>query len=309
MRKYFRVFLGSGGEHIEKSVRDGFIGVHYGFKESLGPYLAETWSESRELIKPAYMKYNPNKSPVGAGLSCGALWTVAQGMQRGDVLICPDGNGNYFSAEVSGDYKYVASDELPHQRPVTWRTLTFPRASMSEELRKASKATLAVIDVSSFATEIEALTGGANLPTIVSRDESVEDPSAFVMEQHLEEFLVFNWNQTELSKQYDLVKDDEGEVVARQYQCDTGRIDILAVNKNGKEYLVIELKKGRPSDEVVGQILRYMGFVKKELATNGENVRGIIIALESDLRMENALSMVPNIDFYRYKVDFQLIGK
>lgn len=43
-------------------------------------------------------------------------------------------------------------------------------------------------------------------------------------------------------------------------------------------YLVIALKKGRAaSDVVVGQILRYIGFIKNELAVNGESVRGIII--------------------------------
>lgn len=69
---------------------------------------------------------------------------------------------------------------------------------------------------------------------------------------------------------------------------------------------MVELKKGRTSDAVVGQTLRYMGFVKNDLATNGEEVRGAVIALEDDLRLRNALSMVPNIDFYRYKIDFKL---
>jgi restriction system protein len=108
-----------------------------------------------------------------------------------------------------------------------------------------------------------------------------------------------------LAKKYDLVT-DEGEVVAQQYQSDTGPIDILAISKDKKEYLVVELKKGRTSDVVVGQTLRYMGFVKNELAVNGENVRGVIIALEDDLRLRNALSMVPAIDFFRYKIDFKL---
>ena len=97
-------------------------------------------------------------------------------------------------------------------------------------------------------------------------------------------------------------------IVAQQYQSDTGPIDILAISKDKKEYLVVELKKGRTSDVVVGQTLRYMGFVKNELATNGESVRGVVIALEDDLRLRNALSMVTSIDFFRYQVDFKLIG-
>jgi restriction system protein len=286
VRNYYRVFLGSGSIHTETCVENGFIGVNYGFKESLSPYLAETNFESRQKMKPVYFTYNPDQSPVGAGLSCSVLWTVAQGMQRGDVVICPDGKGNYFSAEISGEYRYESNSELPHQRPVIWRPLTFARAAMTEVLKRATAATLTVIDVAPF-----------------------EDLSAFRLEEHLEDFLVKNWAQTDLSKKYDLVTDQKGVVIARQYPCDKGKIDILALSKDKKEFLVVELKKGRGSDEAVGQILRYMGFVKNDLATNGENVRGIIIALDDDPKLNYALSMVPIIDFYRYKVDFELIGK
>ena len=305
MKKYFRVFLGSGGEHIEECVEKGFIGIHYGFETSLTPYLAETWSERRDQIKPIYLRFNPGKSPVGAGLSCGALWTFGKGMQRGDLIFCPDGNGNYFSGEITGDYKYVEHSFFPHQRDVTWQKSTFARSDMSEDLKRSTGATLTIIDVTKFANEIEALTGGQTKQTIFSNDDTVEDPTAFALEKHLEDFLVNNWTQIELSKKYDLVT-DEGVIVAQQYASDTGPIDILAISKDKKEYLVIELKKGRTSDVVVGQTLRYMGFVKNDLAVNGETVRGVVIALEDDLRLRNALSMVPTIDFFRYQIDFKL---
>jgi restriction system protein len=71
--------------------------------------------------------------------------------------------------------------------------------------------------------------------------------------------------------------------------------------------LVVELKKGRASDAVVGQILRYMGFVSEELAEEGQTVRGAIIALEDDQRIRRALAMVPSVAFYRYQVSFKLV--
>jgi hypothetical protein len=46
--------------------------------------------------------------------------------------------------------------------------------------------------------------------------------------------------------------------------------------------VVIELKKGRPSDQVVGQVLRYMGWVKKHLCTNGQAVKGLVICRDHD---------------------------
>ena len=122
---------------------------------------------------------------------------------------------------------------------------------------------------------------------------------------HLEDFLVKNWQQTELGKTYDIYE-DEGELIGQQYMTDTGPIDILAISKDKNELLVVELKKGRASDVVVGQIQRYMGFVLQELATPGQTVQGVIIALEDDIRIRRALAVANNIDFFRYQVSFKL---
>jgi hypothetical protein len=68
---------------------------------------------------------------------------------------------------------------------------------------------------------------------------------------------VKNWVQTGLGKEFDIYE-EEGEPVGQQYITDTGPLDILAVSKDKKRLLVVELKKGRASDVVVGQILRYI---------------------------------------------------
>lgn len=130
----------------------------------------------------------------------------------------------------------------------------------------------------------------------------------FALEKHLEDFLVQNWKHTELGKNYNIFEED-GELVGQQYPTDTGNIDILAISKDKKQLLVVELKKGRISDMVIGQIQRYMGYVKEELAENDQVVKGIIIALEDDLRLRRALSVTQNIEFYTYKIDFKLIRR
>ena len=104
---------------------------------------------------------------------------------------------------------------------------------------------------------------------------------------------------------YDIYEDEE--VLGKQFPTDTGPIDILAVSKDKKEYLVIELKKGRASDSVVGQVQRYMGFIKEEFLEEGQRVRGAIIALENDLKVKRALSVTNDIDFYEYKINFDLV--
>ena len=96
------------------------------------------------------------------------------------------------------------------------------------------------------------------------------------------------------------------EMIGQQYPSDTGPIDILAKSKDGKTWLVIELKKGRTSDVVVGQIQRYMGYVKEELAEPDQQVKGAIIGLDADNRLKRALSVTTNIEFYAYHIDFKL---
>ena len=84
------------------------------------------------------------------------------------------------------------------------------------------------------------------------------------------------------------------------------RLTSLAVSKDQKRLLVVELKRGRASDVVVGQVLRYMGYVQDVLTTSGQTVSGVIIALEDDQRLKRALSVVPSVAFYRYEVGFKL---
>ncbi len=137
------------------------------------------------------------------------------------------------------------------------------------------------------------------------KDPTIEDVTEFAMKKHLEDFLVKNWKQTELGKHYNIFQED-GELIGQQYPSNTGPIDILAISKEKKNLLVVELKKGRVSDNVVGQVQRYMGFVKEELAESNQHVRRVIIALEDDLRIRRALSVTNNIEFYRYQVSFKL---
>jgi len=179
---------------------------------------------------------------------------------------------------------------------------------LSESLKKSAGSIGTVSDISKYAEEIESLIVGNGLSTIFTKDETIEDPSEFALEKHLEDFLVANWKSTELGKNYDIYEED-GEIVGQQYPSDTGPIDILAISKDKKEILVVELKKGRVSDVVVGQIQRYMGYVKDELAEANQAVKGVIIGFEDDIKIHRALSVAQNIDFYTYKLQFKLEKK
>ena len=133
---------------------------------------------------------------------------------------------------------------------------------------------------------------------------SVIDKNSFVLEKHLEDFLIANWEATELGKLYDLIEED-GDIVSQQYPTDIGNIDLLVTERGNENYVVIELKKGQTSDQTVGQLTRYMGWVKKNKA-DGKKVKGIIIAGGQDERLRCALEVVPDAEIFLYRLNFIL---
>lgn len=305
MKNYYRIMLGAKSIYADDCFKGNFIGADFDIDQDLSPNLPDNWREFNQKFIPVWLANYPGKTKIAAGLSCGALWTISKGIRIGDIVLCPNGQGAYYVGEITESYKYKPDSVLPHTRAVKWYPSTIERSAMSDGLKNSTGSIGTVSDISKYAAEIEALNGGARPSTLISTDETVEDPTVFALEKYLEEFLVSNWAQTELGKTYDIFSED-GELSGQQFQVDTGRIDILALSKDKTSILVVELKKGRASDAVVGQILRYMGYVKEELAEENQEVKGIIIALEDDQRIKRALSMTKNIEFYRYQINFKL---
>ena len=307
MKNYFRVMLGAKSAYAALCREQGFIGADYQIAQDLSADLFDNWRDFNQKYRPIFLDAHPEKTMIGAGLACGALWTVAKGIQKGDMVLCPNGSGTYFVGEVASDYFYVPGQPLPHRRSVNWLAQTILRDDMSDALKNSTGSIGTVSTITPHAVEIEKLLGvQLNDPVLGASDPDVEDAAAFAMEKHLEDFLVKNWAQTELGKDYDIYAED-GEPVGQQYPTDTGPMDLLAVKKDKSELLVVELKRGKASDVVVGQVLRYMGFVKEDLAESHQAVRGAIIALEDDLRIRRALAVTPSIQFFRYQISFKLV--
>lgn len=73
---------------------------------------------------------------------------------------------------------------------------------------------------------------------------------------------------------------EEGLVLSengRQFPTPIGRIDLLCVSKEG-EYVIVEVKAQDARDSVFGQILRYIGWVHRNVEGAQDRVRGIILA-------------------------------
>ena len=303
--KYYRIMPGGKSMHLEECLRRGFIGVDFNLNDDITKYIDHNWETFKKKFKPYYKSLNPEKSNVAIGLHTGSIHAVCVYLLKGDIILCPDGKGLYHIGEIASDYYFAKGETLPHRRKVNWQSETIRRSDMSKPLQASSGSGLTHCDLSDYVEEIEQLIGGNKAPTIVSNDKTIEDPTEFALEKHLEDFLVKNWKNTSLGKQYDIYELD-GELVGQQFPSDTGPLDILAISKDRNTFLVVELKKGRVSDNVVGQIQRYMGYVKEDLAEPHQEVKGIIIGSEDDLKIRRALSVTTNIEFYKYKVNFKL---
>lgn len=94
-------------------------------------------------------------------------------------------------------------------------------------------------------------------------------------------------------------------LVGKEYTITgAGRADIVCKDKRGN-YVVIETKKVGDSDKVIGQILRYVGGLRKE----GKKVRGIIVVNEPDEKLDFAIEAVKDfITLKYYKVRFEIAG-
>jgi Endonuclease NucS len=139
-----------------------------------------------------------------------------------------------------------------------------------------------------------------------SKVNDIADSNSFPTESHLRDFISSNINNIPFFKnELFLFKDEEGKN-GIEYRTEAGIIDILAIDRN-KNFYVIELKAKRGSDIVCGQISRYIGWVKKNLADlHNTRVSGIIIANEVDEKLIYATYWNPDITVLEYKINLDI---
>jgi restriction system protein len=305
MKRYCRIILGRGHAFASECREQSFVGVNFDFDMDLTGKFPEDWREFNKKYVP-YLMENGYKSKVSAGLACGMTWTLCYGLNPGDIVICPSGNHSYYVGVINSPYVYAPGSNLQHRRSVRWLEIELSPDDFSSGLKNSiySIGTTCVLD--SHVEELTMLIGEQSEHDYPPMHGSYEDVTEGILERHLEEFLVRNWEKTPFANEYNIYRNEEGEVIGQQFSAfGLDRIDILAESKDKKKLLVIELKKDRGTDETVGQLLRYMGYVNT-IKDEGQTVQGMIIAHEGNERIEHALSMVPNVEFYAYKLQFSL---
>lgn len=88
------------------------------------------------------------------------------------------------------------------------------------------------------------------------------------------------------------------------YYTEAGTMDFFCKDSKG-DFVVIELKK-ESSDVTIGQICRYMGWVKENLCNDNQKVRGLIISENIDPLIDYSLRIVPNVSFKRMKLNVKI---
>ena len=123
-------------------------------------------------------------------------------------------------------------------------------------------------------------------------------------ERVIEEYLEHGLKHLETGLELATVDGKKG----RQFSTRAGPVDLLALDRN-RRYVVIELKKGRASDKVVGQLLRYIQALTEEYGWR--RMRGFVVTekVDNKLRLSwNGLkSDSPNRkDWKLYRADFKI---
>ena len=145
-------------------------------------------------------------------------------------------------------------------------------------------------------TEYENFVSNDSAEINAAENQSVET-FEFALEAHLRDFLAKNLERLEADLR---LYEGEGKR-GIEFAVDSGRIDLLAIDRNN-HFIVVELKLSRGRNAALGQLLYYMGWVDQHLG-NGP-CRGLIVANEITEELITAVSRVPGVALFRYRMSF-----
>jgi hypothetical protein len=154
----------------------------------------------------------------------------------------------------------------------------------------------------SIEQKIDVILGGEE----VEVEENLEDDStSFALEHQLRDFIGNNLSVlTFEGKKLRLYSDPVTGRTGIEFPTDVGFIDILAIDDFGNFY-VFELKRARSSDQAIGQLARYMGWLKHNIGKN-KGVQGVIVAKAISDNLRFSVSVIPNVGLFEYEISFKL---
>ena len=138
------------------------------------------------------------------------------------------------------------------------------------------------------------------------RNERKNEQNSFFFptESHLRDFVVCNLASIDANGHRLTLYSDKFGKNGIEYTTAVGKIDILAQDEGGN-FVIFELKLTHAPDRAIGQILRYMGWVKRCLAGE-KSVRGVILTGKANEKLKYAVSIIPGIGLFEYDLRFSL---
>ena len=237
----------------------------------IGFYGDSDWDTSTILKHKRYYfgTSEPNRSKVAAG---------------DRVILREFSTGFWGMCGVAGEWVDDPEAQSKHQIEAGWFPITkirkwgatLPYELVKEELSnqnhrlRIAKATEQDLSVTKLALRFYQRLYGST------------DGDFFILEAGLEEAVKANLKQLGLR-----LAD-----TAIQQQCSLGigigRTDLICLDERD-DFVVLELKAVHSSDSVVGQLLRYMGYIRENWAEKaGKKVRGIVLTPSYDKQLRLA---------------------
>ena len=179
-------------------------------------------------------------------------------------------------------------------------------SSTSHQLRNSLKSR--GWSVQETPTEFRMLPPGTDVPGILQEEATPDDgdtpEASFGLEFQLRDFIAQNIGAFDVNgKRLRLFVDPTGRD-GIEFPTAVGPIDILAIDELGN-FFVFELKRARSPDRAIGQVTRYMGWVRQTIGKD-RDVNGIIVAREISDGLRYAVSVVPKVSLFEYEVEFRL---
>jgi restriction system protein len=267
--------------------------------------LGDTSKMSREQLEEAVAAAYPDRPPASKKYIARTIWTFEHEIAIGDWVIARRGlKVREAVGQVSQPafYEPGKNPVLDHPRflGVSWQKPSHKKDFLTSVF---IQNTIQQVTEDAFQKLLEHPVTGPETPETSGGVE--EDRIEIVLEKYLQELMVGNFDAI-FKGELTIFKDADGKRGQQYPAGDVGFIDILAFEPKSNSFVVIELKRGHTSDQVIGQTLRYMGWVKEELCDTGQAVRGLIICGEPDTKLSYALKMTKDIDVRYYDLSFKL---
>jgi len=191
---------------------------------------------------------------------------------------------------------HVSSAMLDERVFVTLAASPEARAQLADLL--ASKLRAAGARPDGVAAILPAMVLAESEP-VAAVEQAEQAKDEVLLEAAIEQYLVDHWAETPFAERGVHLHD-------RQYNIPTGIVDLLGWQREQHAWWVVELKKGKAEDRVIGQLLRYTGWMRAERLRPKEDVRGVILAREASDRLKYAVTEIPHAEIWTFNDDLTI---